>query len=77
MKNPIKGPATAVRMLAEGDKFLTTPEAAQFLKRSVKTLEYWRVVDRGPRYYRQSRVVRYLLSDLVAWAMQDCVEPKP
>jgi hypothetical protein len=33
---------------APGDEFLTTEEAAKRLKRSVKTLEYWRQAGLGP-----------------------------
>jgi hypothetical protein len=68
-----KKSAASVRILAEGDEFLTTPEASRLLKRSVKTLEYWRVVGKGPKYYRQGRIVRYLHSDLIEWATRECV----
>jgi hypothetical protein len=49
------------------DEYLTTDEAAKRLKRSAKVLEYWRSVGRGPPFYRQGRVVRYLLSEVMAW----------
>ena len=49
------------------DEYLTTDEAAKRLKRSPKVLEYWRSVGRGPSFYRQGRVVRYLLSEVMAW----------
>jgi hypothetical protein len=49
------------------DEYLTTEEAARILKRSAKTLEYWRLVGKGPPYYRQIRAVRYLRSELLAW----------
>jgi hypothetical protein len=40
---------------APGDEFLTTEEAAKRLKRSAKTLEYWRTAGLGPPFYRQQR----------------------
>ena len=49
------------------DEYLTTEEAAQRLKRSPKVLEYWRSVNQGPPYYRQGRVIRYLLTEVMAW----------
>ena len=49
------------------DEFLTTEETAQRLKRSPKVLEYWRQARQGPPFYRQGRVVRYLLSEVMAW----------
>ena len=50
-----------------GDEFLTTEEAAKRLKRSSKTLEYWRLMAKGPPFYRQGRAIRYLLSEIMAW----------
>jgi hypothetical protein len=55
------------------DEFLTTAEAAALLKRSVKTLEYWRVMRRGPRFYKQNRGVRYLKSEILDWATRQPV----
>ena len=49
------------------DEYLTTDEAARILKRSPKTLEYWRLVGQGPPFYRQGRAIRYLLSEVMAW----------
>jgi hypothetical protein len=58
------------------DEFLTTPETAALLKRSVKTLEYWRVMRRGPRFYKQNRGVRYLKSEVLEWATRQAVDTK-
>jgi hypothetical protein len=57
------------------DEYLTTVEAAARLKRSPKTLEYWRVVGFGPPYYRQRRAIRYLLSEVLAWGATDRTHP--
>ena len=48
-----KSLAAAARMPQPGDEFLTTQQAAQILQRSIKTLEFWRVLGRGPRFYKQ------------------------
>jgi Helix-turn-helix domain len=62
-------------VLQPGDRFLTSQEAAEILRTSIATLNYWRVLGRGPRFYRHNRSVRYLLSDLTAWGTAQCVEP--
>ena len=61
---------------APGDEFLTTEETAKRLKRSAKTLEYWRTAGLGPPFYRQQRGVRYLLSELLAWGTSCRVAPR-
>ena len=61
---------------APSDEFLTTEEAAKRLKRSVKTLEYWRMAGLGPPFYRQQRSVRYLLSEVLAWGASCRVAPQ-
>jgi hypothetical protein len=49
------------------DKYLLTAEAAEILRRPIKTLEYWRLIGDGPPYYRQGRLIRYLRSEVLAW----------
>ena len=61
---------------APSDEFLTTEEAAKRLKRSAKTLEYWRTAGLGPPFYRQQRSVRYLLSESLAWGVSCRVAPQ-
>jgi hypothetical protein len=78
MKNPTKknrAPANAAAPVP-GDEFLTTEEAAKKLKRSAKTLEYWRTAGLGPPFYRQQRGVRYLLSEILAWGVSCRVAPQ-
>ena len=48
--------------------FLDTPQAAEFLKISPRTLEKQRVVGGGPRFRKFGRRVLYALTDLQAWA---------
>ena len=51
-------------------------ETAQILGTTEATLNFWRVVGRGPRFYRHNRSVRYLLSDVTSWGKSRCVEPQ-
>lgn len=55
------------------DKYLTTAEAAKLLNRSIRQLEWWRISDRGPPYYRPfGKCVRYLQSELKEWHDKHC-----
>ena len=63
-KTPAPTPITAPD---PSDEYLTTEEAGLRLKRSPRVLAYWRMVGQGPPYYRQGRVVRYLLSEVMGW----------
>lgn len=49
-------------------QFLTTSEAAEFLRLSRKTLESWRWQGRGPKFRRFGRRKLYSLADLRHWA---------
>ena len=49
-------------------RYLTTDEAAAFLRLSPRTLEKQRVIGGGPRFHKFGRRVMYALSDLEAWA---------
>jgi excisionase family DNA binding protein len=48
--------------------FLTTKEAAAWLRLTPNTLEKWRVQGGGPHYRKHGRYVLYDLEDLVAWS---------
>jgi len=72
----MKNSAKKSRAPAPSDEFLTTEEAAKKLKRSTKTLEYWRTAGLGPPFYRQQRSVRYLLSEILAWGVSCRVAPQ-
>lgn len=52
---------------AQPDQWLTTREAARYLRRVPSTLEDWRKKGIGPRFYQQGRRVRYRRSDLDGW----------
>lgn len=53
--------------LADGP-FLTTKEAARFLKLKPNTLEKMRVYGGGPIYRKHGRHVRYHIDDLSTWS---------
>ena len=63
---------------AQKAELLTTQEVATLLKISPATLVDWRHDQRGPRYYKMGREVRYRLLDVVEWEQQalEPVEPK-
>jgi excisionase family DNA binding protein len=45
-----------------------TPQAAEYLGLGVTTLEKWRVIgNKGPRFVRLGRAIRYRVKDLDAW----------
>jgi predicted DNA-binding transcriptional regulator AlpA len=71
-----KPTAAKASLLQPGDRFLNTDEAAQFLGTTNPTMNYWRTIGNGPKFYRQGRNVRYLLSDLVTWGTARCVDPQ-
>lgn len=53
------------------DELYVERQAAQFLKVSEKTLQYWRFTGSGPKFVRISkRCVRYRRRDLIDWIAQ-------
>jgi predicted DNA-binding transcriptional regulator AlpA len=56
------------------DKFVTRKEVAEILGVSIKTLDRWGLIGKGPRYRKfgnpnsRSASARYLLRDVFAWA---------
>jgi predicted DNA-binding transcriptional regulator AlpA len=49
---------------------LSTPEAARFVKLSVRTLERHRVFGSGPKFSKVGRRVVYAIDDVKAWAQR-------
>lgn len=64
---PQPAPALAAG-LAANPEFLTTDEAAAFLRLSPRTLEKQRVLGGGPRFRKFGARVVYAAVDLRAWA---------
>lgn len=54
--------------------FLTTKEAADFLRHSEQTLEQWRQKGIGPKHYRPLDKVLYDKQDLIEWVKSGEVE---
>jgi hypothetical protein len=72
---------TQERKLLDGaneDRSLCTHDAALFLGLSPKTLEAWRLQERGPQYcrYGVNGAIRYLLSDLREFQVRHAVRPQ-
>lgn len=55
-------------MREASDQFLTTEDAAAFLRLSRKTLERWRWAGKGPRWHKLGGAVRYRLEELERFA---------
>lgn len=54
--------------VTEADEFMTTKEAASFLKINYRTLDNMRYQGRGPAFRKHGGSVRYALSDLLSWS---------
>ena len=44
--------------------------------KSDRTLKEWRAQNRGPRFYRFGRAVKYRVGDLLAWRERHAVETR-
>jgi hypothetical protein len=50
------------------ERALTTLEAAPIIGASAVTLEQWRILGKGPPFFRAGRsLIRYRLGDLLDW----------
>jgi hypothetical protein len=65
---PQPAPTQLVSAAAANPEFLTTDEAATFLRLSPRTLEKQRVLGGGPRFRKFGARVVYAAVDLRAWA---------
>lgn len=69
-------PAVRVRiendeeMEMDEDGYMSTEEAAAYLKLSPRTLQSYRVAGKGPRFSRFGNRARYLRSKVVAWGRE-------
>lgn len=54
--------------------FITTKEAADFLKYSEQRLAEWRAKGIGPKYYKPADKVFYTKEDLTEWVKSGAVE---
>lgn len=53
--------------MASRQKLATTAEVAEYLDRPVATLRQWRWLNRGPRWVKIGKSVRYRWSDIDAY----------
>ena len=60
----------SITLDSERRNHLTTSEAAQRLQRAPITLQKWRALGLGPRFFHQGRRVYYALTDLKAFERQ-------
>ncbi len=64
---------------AEGERYLTTAEAADYLRLKKRTLEEYRIQRKGPRYVKLGETKRsnvlYRKSDLDVWMGSLVVNP--
>jgi excisionase family DNA binding protein len=58
-------------------ELLTTEEVAALLKVAPATLVDWRHDQRGPRYYKMGREVRYKIEDVLDWERQALIPVEP
>ena len=65
---PQPAPSAAAPAAVANPEFLTTDEAAAFLRLSPRTLEKQRVLGGGPRFRKFGARVVYAAADLRAWA---------
>lgn len=49
-------------------RYLTTAEAAAYLRLSTRTLEKHRCIGSGPRFRKLGRIIRYTIPELDKWA---------
>lgn len=57
--------------------YLDEREAAEYLNRSVFTLQQWRHRKQGPAYYKDGNGgIRYKVADMRLWAESEKVENK-
>lgn len=57
------------RVLIDGDEILGEEVAADFVEMKVASLRAMRAQGRGPRFFKPSKQVYYLKSDLAAWIL--------
>lgn len=57
-------------------KLLTPAELAEILQVSENVLGQWRIADRGPRWVKSGRFIRYDVADVDAWIEESKVARK-
>ena len=52
-------------------KLLNTDQAAEYMRISPRTLQDWRLSGNGPRFHKLGRLVRYGISEIDSWLVQN------
>lgn len=60
----------------QGERIMTTREAAKYIGIGESSLAHWRMHGKGPRFYKLGVAVRYYKSDIDAWLAAGIVEPR-
>lgn len=63
-------------LTADPERLLPPRLAANVVDSTDRTLKAWRAENRGPRFYRFGRHVRYRVADLLAWRDRHVVETR-
>ena len=61
---------------AEVFRFVDEKKAATILDISVQTLRSWRLMRKGPAYFKMGRSVRYKVADLNTYADERRIDPE-
>lgn len=56
-------------------ELIDTPPAAAYLGVSPHTMENWRYLGQGPRYFRIGSLIKYDVADLDAWLDEQARQP--
>ena len=60
----------------EGLRYMGEKEVAALIGFAVQSLRNWRFLDRGPRYVKMGRSVRYRFKDVLDWMESHRVETR-
>jgi hypothetical protein len=60
----------------ELDKYVDDVRAAEIIGSKPQTLRNWRHLGKGPAYSKQSRMVRYLVRDLLDFMIERRIDPE-
>jgi predicted DNA-binding transcriptional regulator AlpA len=59
----------------ETEQYINDRKASGILDAGTQTLRNWRFQQRGPRYVKMGRSVRYAMSDLLAYMEKRKIDP--
>lgn len=74
--SPLSAAKLAAREETDLPRFVNEQAAAEALSLSVKVLQNWRWLGKGPRFHKFGNRVRYSIADLIAYAESCAQDPK-